>query len=176
MTVERRPPRAAGFVELPFPAGSHARAVLKQDAMRSAFSRWRSGPIIVISALEDAQLPGAPEGTTGPQWHISISCDGKRRPKPHHIRRALRAFDMVGAEIDNHHPGLAQHFWKPLDPAYRTNCECKETEATITEPDGYTWTNPHPETGEECRGCEYARAFGRPCSIHGKYEKTEQLR
>lgn len=124
-------------------------------------SAWVCGPIFVISALE---LADAPDGTHDiiPQWNISISASGKR-PKPTHVRKALRAFGMVGAECDNHHPGNAQHFWLPVDPARRVGCECKETETVITEPGGYKWTNP---TDAPCRGCEIAPLTGRPCSLH----------
>lgn len=128
-------------------------------------SRWVSGPILVLSALENAEYPDG-DGT-GPQWHLSISNLGKR-PKPKHVRRALRAFGMAGAELDNHEPGVAEHYWLPVDPARRVDCQCKEDEDTIVEPDGKTWTNPKPESGEACRGCAYERTFGRPCPIHAE--------
>ena len=128
-----------------------------------SFSCWRSGPIRVISALENAEYPDG--AGFGPQWHISITNAGKR-PKPHHVRRALRAFGMVGSEEDNHHPGNARHFWLPVDPAHRVDCQCKAEEQTLVEPDGYTWTNPRPGTGEDCRGCEMGRILGKPCPVH----------
>jgi len=85
---------------------------LAADLGTLSFSCWQSGPIRVISALEIAEYP---DGVgSGPQWHISITNAGKR-PKPHHVRRALRAFGMVGAEEDNHHPGNARHFWVPVE-------------------------------------------------------------
>jgi hypothetical protein len=125
-------------------------------------SAWRSGPIVVISAVNMAELPD--KSGVGPQWMISITARGKRA-KPHHIRRALRAFKMEGAEEDNHHPGNVRSFWLPLDPRHRVECECKEEEATITEPDGYKWTNPHDGA---CRGCEYESMFGKPCPLHSE--------
>ena len=125
-------------------------------------SRWTDGRLIVVSALEMAGSPVTGEPT--PQWHISVSSRG-RRPKPHEIRRALRALGMVGAEEDNHHPGVARHFWLPVDPAHRVGCECKAAEDTITGPDGYQWTNPKPGAGD-CRGCEYEGRHGPPCPIH----------
>lgn len=133
-----------------------------------ASSVWRSGPITVVSSLQMADLPD--RSGVGPQWHVSISNSGKR-PKPHHVRRALRAFGMVGAEEDNHHPGNARHFWLPCDPAHRVDCECKVDEVTIVEPDGYRWTNPVGAAALECRGCEHERVMatlGRaaPCPIH----------
>lgn len=127
-------------------------------------SGWESGPIRVLSALELAELPDG-SGEYGPQWHVSISARGKR-PKDHHVRRALRAFAMVGAEEDNHHPGNARHFWLPVDPTRRVDCECKAEEATVVEPDGYTYTNPHDP--ERCRGCEFQRLMGKPCPLHSE--------
>lgn len=125
-------------------------------------SRWISGPIIVVSALEEANYPDG--AGIGPQWHISITARGKR-PKPHHVRRALRAFGMVGAEEDNHHPGNARHYWMPVDPTHRVDCECKTDEKLLTESDGYRWTNPHKQN--ECRGCAIAPLTKRPCPVHG---------
>ena len=124
---------------------------------------YRRGKVTVITAVELAELPDG-SGEIGPQWHVSISRGG-RRPKPAEVARALRAFGMRGAEEDNHHPGNARHFWLPVDPARRVECECKTEEATVVEPDGYTWTNPHDEA--ECRGCEFEAILGRPCPVHG---------
>lgn len=126
-------------------------------------SRWSYGPIVVISALEDAEYPDG-QGR-GPQWHVSISRNG-RRPSVADVRKALRSFRMVGSEEDNHHPGVARHFWLPVDPSHRVDCQCKVDEEIIVEGDGYTWTNPR-EIGEACRGCEYAAKWGKTCPLHG---------
>lgn len=130
----------------------------------TSIERWRSGPIVVGSSI---QLTDAPDGRGDqlPQWLVSVSNTGKR-PKPHHVRRALRAFGMVGSESDAHHPGVAVHYWLVCDPSRRVTCQCKSDEDLVVEPDGYRWTNPKPETGEACRGCEYEHDFGRPCPIH----------
>lgn len=128
-------------------------------------STWRSGPILVVSELALAQLPGRPQGETGPQWHISISASGKRA-KPAHIRRALRAFGMTRALEDNHMPGISRAFWLPVDPSLTGVCECKETEVTIVDADGYAWQNPREGDPEGCRGCDYEVRFGKPCPLH----------
>ncbi len=122
---------------------------------------WQRGDVRVISALEVAEYPDG--SGRGPQWHVSISRGGQR-PRPRDVKRALRAFGLVGAEEDNHHPGNARHFWRPLDATKRVDCECKATEDTIVEPDGYRWTNPQDPA--ECRGCEFRRMGGGPCPIH----------
>jgi hypothetical protein len=136
-------------------------------------SAWASGPIRVISELAEAESPVC-KGQTVPQWHLSITTKGNR-PKPHHVRRALRAFGMTGAEEDNHYPGAARYFWLPVYPAHRADCECKETEVTVVDADGYRWQNPRDEG--ECRGCEYEAIFGRVCPLHGaSVEKQAEVR
>lgn len=127
---------------------------------------WRNGPLTVISQIAEMQLPGG-DGLLGPTWHVSVSFNGKR-PKPHHVRRALRAFGMVGAELDNHYPGIAAHYFMPVDPKYRGICECKTTEKQIRELDGHTWSQP---VDGPCHGCELeaiAREIGGDirCPIH----------
>lgn len=126
-------------------------------------SVWQSGAVRVISELCNAELPG---GGVGPTWHMSVTRLGKR-PRPRDVEKALEAFDMLDAEEDNHHPGNARHFFLPVDPAARGICECKTTEDTIVDPDGYTWTNPKPSDPEGCRGCELVRLIGKgACPIH----------
>jgi hypothetical protein len=121
---------------------------------------YRSGPILAVSSIQTCEMPDG-KGL-GQQWLVSVSAMGKR-PKDHHVRRALRAFGMVGAENDTHHPGNAKHFWLPVDPARRVDCQCKTDEDVIV--DGtYAWTNPKDGP---CRGCEIAPLMKRPCPIHG---------
>lgn len=132
-----------------------------------AVSWWTDGELLVCSALEHAEYPD--RSGSGPQWHVSISrllrCGHAEHPSRVHIRRVLRAFEMIGAEEDNHHPGVARHFWRPVDAAHRVDCECKATEDTVVEPDGYRWTNPKPGEGP-CRGCALQALTGAPCPIH----------
>ena len=68
---------------------------------------------------------------------------GERRATDEEVARILREFDMVGAEEDNHHPGLARHFWRlcELRPGEVVGmCECKEGETQVVEADGYVWS------------------------------------
>ena len=122
---------------------------------------WDRSGLRVLSELAYADLPDG--AGVGPQWFVSVSYRRKRAPEKL-VQRALRAFRMVGAEEDNHHPGVARGFWLPVDPAHRVDCECKVSELTITEPDGYRWQNARDPGA--CRGCEYAELFGKPCPIH----------
>jgi hypothetical protein len=136
-------------------------------------SAWvTSFGVQVISSCVDAELPGT-DGQTGPSWHLSVTVNhwrtGLRRPVTNEMWEAIDSFGLPAWEEDNHHPGAARHLWCPINPAYRGVCECKLTEVTVTEPDGYQWTTP---TDGPCRGCEHARMFpGRRCTIH---EKTER--
>lgn len=153
---ERRP--RGGWTALP------VQSAFTRDSQFTQTSRWQKGSIVVLSSLEHAELPGS-GGLAGPTWHISVSRYGKR-PTPKDVGRALRDFGMVGADEDNHHPGVARHYFMPIDPAYRSACECKTTEDVIVEKDGFAWTNPKPETGLGCRGCEYELLYGKPCPLH----------
>lgn len=160
---ERRP--AAGWDPLPVPP------TISSDSMTLAASRWKRGSVLAISTLDLAELPGG-GGEAGPTWHLSVSRAGKR-PRPRDVDKALRDFDMREAEEDNHHPGVARHFFLPVDPAFRGVCECKTTEDVIVEPDGYTWTNPKPNDFKEgCRGCDFERLRGKPCPLHRRQERA----
>lgn len=132
---------------------------------------YERGPLRVITTLEMAELPDG--AGVGPQWHVSVSRAGKR-PRPADVERVLRVFDLLGAEEDNHHPGIARHFWMPVDPAHRVDCECKVDEVMVVEPDGYRWSNARAESG--CRGCEYERLIGQPCRLHGTEVTTDAAR
>lgn len=126
---------------------------------------WVNGPLRVLSS---ADIMDAPDGSGDaiPHWLISVTRNGQRA-RDEDTQKMLRAFGMVGADEDNHHPGQSRAFFMPCDPARRVGCECKVTEQTIVEPDGYRWTTPKPETGEQCRGCEHALIFGGACQFHG---------
>ena len=158
-TTQERLPRT-GWSRLPDPR--------MLPSVTSA-SCWQRGNVVVISALENAEAPDG-RGDTIPQWHVSVSERGER-PSARGLARALGDFGMVGTEEDNHHPGIARHFWLPIDSARRVDCQCKTDEVVVREADGYTWTNP--KSGEaECRGCELERLLAKPCPIHSKKEQS----
>lgn len=126
----------------------------------------RSGVRVISTRVVAVYPSGVGEGL---QDHVSIS-RRLHRPPESDVRRALAAFGVVGAEEDNHHPGIARHFWRPVDPAHYALCQCKETETVIVDSDGYTWTNPKDEP---CRGCSYVLEiwFLRgvvSCPLHGE--------
>lgn len=152
---------ARGFSRAPLPAPSG--------------SWWTSHDWLrVCSTLEHSILPGT-DDEVGPQWHLSVSKavphlykgmpSRANRPSDADMARVIDAFRVPGGEEDNHHPGVARHLWCPVVEQYRTTCECKLSEATVVEADGYRWTT---EAGEECRGCQYGRMFpSMPCTVHG---------
>ena len=123
-----------------------------------AESWWTREGVVVGSSL----LDGSGQGL---QWLVSVSENG-RRPSRRALRLALKAFNMLGAEEDNHHPGIARHFWRPVDPAHRVECPCKASETIVTESDGYRWTNPADVDAQGCRGCDFERLLGKPCPLH----------
>lgn len=156
---ERRPkPEARGWTSRTLPSSPGGVVVDGQRFVRG--SAWLRGKVVVISTLDMAQLPDG--AGVGPQWHISVSRGRLGRAKPEEVAKARRAFGMLDAEEDNHHPGVARHFWLPVDPAHRVACECKADETQVREADGYTWS----QAADHCRGCELAARTGRPCSLH----------
>lgn len=152
MSTEKRP-TGGGWKRLP--------VRMPGVGARSQASVWQRGAVRVISELALMELPAA-NGAVGPTWLVSVSraCG---RPNPRDVQRALRDFGMKGAEEDNHHPGVARHFFLPVDPAHRGVCECKATDTVVTDADGYTWTTP---TRGGCSGCELQQLTGRPCPLH----------
>lgn len=128
-------------------------------------SVWKIGKTVILSTLENAELPDG-SGNKGPQWHISISSEGQRATDKE-CAKALKSFGLLKAEEDNHHPGRARHFWLPIDPAARVDCECKTSEVQVTEEDGYTWSNARQDMGA-CRACEIAPITKVPCKWHNK--------
>jgi len=127
----------------------------------------------VLSSLVIADLPKS--GKPGPQWNVSIvgrpEGGAPQRPTAAQVALARCAFDILTAEEDNHMPGAAAHFWLPVDPSERVECECKSTEVQVVEADGYRWSNDADPTN--CRGCELERAMRRIgktqlCPIHAR--------
>ncbi len=149
---EKQPREGSGW--------SYTGRALTAEAENSTFARGR---LHVISGYGQMELPQS-GGRHGPTWHVSLMRRGRRRPSNDEVRKFLRDFDLVGAEEDNHMPGLARHFFQPVDPAFRGVCECKTTEETIVEPDGHRWQNA--TDGSRCGGCEFERISGTPCKVH----------
>lgn len=144
------------------PRGGGWRRLPGTTTAAQAESWWTDGGVVVGSSLVMADLPDG-SGRTGLQHLVSVSGAGGKRPTRAELRRALSAFGFLGAEEDNHFPGIARHFWRPVDVAARVDCQCKEDELVVEEPDGYRWTTPRNGV---CRGCELQALLGNPCPLH----------
>lgn len=166
--TERRPSSTSGWRR-----DRRAERAVLQHVNGDTYSVWRRRGVFVISALTSAELPDG-SGETGSQWHVSMSrwaAGVATRASDEECRQTLACLGLAGAEEDNHEPGIARHFWVPVDPARRRDCECKETERVVVEPDGHRWSTPLDEA--QCHGCDYAAMvkriskIDRPCPIHG---------
>ena len=147
-------PRSAGWKRIGEIQNRYGRALL-----------FERGRFRALSTLDEMELPQS-GGKVGPTWHVSVSRRGRRRPTPAELRPILRDFDMLDAEEDNHMPGRARHFFLPVDPRYRGVCDCKETEETLVEADGFRWQNA--TDGSRCGGCAFEEISGKPCEIHSR--------
>lgn len=164
---EMRPNKASGWREM---IGIDL-AALNKDISALSLSVWHRRGVFVISTLEMAEAPDGGKDVI-PQWHVSISTrlgGVVRRSTDQECRQVAACFGVAGAEEDNHHPGIARHYWMPMDPKRRVDCECKVTETVVTDPDGYRWSNSTDPA--DCRGCELEatlarEAIDRPCPIH----------
>ncbi len=93
----------------------------------------------VISAVEVATDPGEPD--KGPEYHISISRDGKRCSSSD-AKQVLADFEIDGAEEDNHVPnGVVRNFWRPVaEHLIGLECPCKASEPLMAEDKGdFVW-------------------------------------
>lgn len=159
-------PRLGSHGEL-LPVKGFSRWLYEWGGVAHRGSAWRShDQLYVLSTLEISYLPGT-DKVPGPQWHISVS-RAPNRSTPADVARVVAGFAMPAFDEDNHHPGIARHLWCPVDPAYRTACECKITETLIVDGD-YAWTN---DETEQCRGCHLQGLTGAPCPLHAPAEVT----
>lgn len=103
-------------------------------------NRWMNGTVIAC-ASRHAAMKSKKTGLLVPQLHVSIS-DGGRRATDEVVRGVLADFGFEGAEEDNHHSGMARNFWLDEGATKQPDCECKSTEVTHVEPDGFKWQGP----------------------------------
>ena len=87
--------------------------------------RWvHSSGLTVLSSVE------APEKEIGPEYHVSITNRGKRCTTNEAVF-ALKAFDMLHADEDNH-TLIARNYWQPVaDNLADHVCKCKADEPKI---------------------------------------------
>lgn len=99
--------------------------------------RWINGTIVACVSRH-AAVESKTSKLLRTQFHLSIS-NGGGRASDDVVRGVLADFNMEGAEEDNHLSGIARHFWLDEGRAVQPECECKLSEETIVEPDGYRW-------------------------------------
>ncbi len=90
----------------------------------------------VMSAVEVS------DPKVGPEYHVSVSYEGRARCSRHQAAWVLKQFDMEGATEDNHVPGgICRNFFKPVaDPLVGMECKCVDEETAIKEDGGeYIW-------------------------------------
>lgn len=68
---------------------------------------------VVISSLEVAD--GITRNEAIPQYHLSISKQGKRRCSSQEAKFIYKQFAMDGCLEDNHTGGFIRSFWLPID-------------------------------------------------------------
>lgn len=131
------PQRCAADPRSPQPKGSGwvLRMCYMQDG--DVIHRWENGDIIACSSRHHG-VESHHSKLIVPCFHVSISQCG-HRASDDVIRSVLADFNLEGAEEDNHSSGMARHFWLDEGRDVQPDCECKKTEETIVEPDGYRW-------------------------------------
>lgn len=154
VTPRCKTPREKHWLEMAPPPTSSPELTIEIRA----YQRY---PMRVISELGMMDLPGTK--LIGPTWHVSLGIAGGARASDAQLLHVRRAFGMLDAEEDNHHPGRARHLMMPVDPQHRVACECKTDEDQVVDPDGYRWSNA---VGDTCRGCLMQVQLGRPCPLH----------
>lgn len=100
---------------------------------------FRSGPLVVLSSLEPMNAPDG-SGDVLLTWLVSCSRSGVSMPTDKDMKTVRRAFDMRGAEEDNHVSGIARDLFMPVGPARRVECECKAGERLVVREDGYRYS------------------------------------
>ncbi len=94
---------------------------------------WRCDGIQVLSAVE------SPEGF--PEFHVSVTVltgleyPEKRCATDQELELVRAAFEMGGAEEDNHGKGIARHLWLKVGSHRQDACACKQDEERTVEGD-----------------------------------------
>lgn len=78
------------------------------------------------------------DGTQFEVDHLNIHCVGlKRRPNTTEVKRAMKAFSVVGAVEFNTSPGVNRNFYRRVDLG--SFDLTKDGDQVIAEADGYVW-------------------------------------
>lgn len=87
----------------------------------------------VLSAIDIADDPANPGAPPRAYWHVSVMARGVlfgmlSIATDEQLERVRSAFDMGGAEEDNHGPGKARHLWLACGSTRQPDCACKTDE------------------------------------------------
>ncbi|MEL6715152.1 MAG: hypothetical protein AAFP86_15325, partial [Planctomycetota bacterium] len=99
---------------------------------------WQSESEL-LQAISSVDLAGEPElGIVVPSYHVSavaFTPDGRtqRSCTDAEFDRVREAFQMDGADEDNHGRGNARHLWLAVGARVETPCPCKEDEPTTAD-------------------------------------------
>ena len=91
----------------------------------------------VLSAVEMVEQNPPGSGIVMPHYHVSATHQGgvPRACTDQEMEEVRAAFDMGGAEEDNHGPGIARHLWIMVGRDREPECPCKQDEDRIVEGD-----------------------------------------
>lgn len=145
--ISPKAPKSAGWKR----AKDVEKAIQAADPLLRAYPPqvWHhdSGVCVVSSVDKVDALPGEPD--LGPEYHISISSNG-RRATLSECMWALAQFDCDDAKEDNHVNGIARDWWRPVaDHLSGYECPCQETETAIVEDKGNFIWRPVPGQGKQ---------------------------
>lgn len=62
----------------------------------------------------------------GPEWHLSVSIQGRRAPTFAEAAFALQSFGAENFERDDHGTRVTANYWKPVNRDMEGVCPCKE--------------------------------------------------
>lgn len=110
---------------VPLPGGTYAIA-------------YQLDSLCVLSAVEWAESADGSDVIV-PHWHVSVATiepgGGRRVSTDEEVERVRAAFDMGGADEDNHGPGIVRHLWLQVGKRVEEVCPCKQDEDRIVEGD-----------------------------------------
>lgn len=98
--------------------------------------RSEDEPLQAISAIEVVEDKDSP--IARPSYHVSAIYLGAREGEERactddELERVRVAFQMDGADEDNHGEGIARHLWLDCDKRVEDLCACKQDEETFVD-------------------------------------------
>lgn len=130
---------------------------------------WVKGPLTCLCAVE--LVGGGPGDPSRWQHHVSASwrpiLSPARTCTDQEMEEVRAAFDMGGAEEDNHGPGIVRHLWLTVGQDREPECPCKQDEVRTVEGDRVRHDPASTETSRDVLISSATRI--------GKSEQVESL-